>query len=43
LGGLLAAAGLAPALLSRAAVVPSVAPVSLRVEPRAVPRKEGSC
>jgi hypothetical protein len=43
LGGLLAAAGLAPALLGRIVPGAPVPPVSLKVEPRAVPRKEGSC
>jgi hypothetical protein len=43
LGGLLALGGLVPALFGKAVVAPVAAPVSLRVEPRAVPRKEGSC
>jgi hypothetical protein len=43
LGGLLAAAGLAPALLGRAVAGTPVPPVSVKGEPRAVPRKEGSC
>jgi hypothetical protein len=32
-----------PAWLGRSAAVPAAAPVVLRVEPRAVPRKAGSC
>ena len=46
LGGLLAVGGLVPALFGKSAPAP-VAPVApvvkLRVEPRAVPRSEGSC
>ena len=43
LGGLLAAAGLAPGLLAKMnSAAPTTAPVSLRPEPRAVPRRDGT-
>ena len=46
LGGMLAAVGIAPALLAKAGAEIAnrpVAPVTLRPEPRAVARKEGTC
>jgi len=43
LGGMIAVAGLAPALFARSAPVAKSARVNLRPESRAVPRQEGSC
>ncbi len=43
LGGLLAVGGLVPALFGKSAPAPVAPAVKLRVEPRAVPRAEGSC
>jgi hypothetical protein len=43
LGGMVVAAGLVPALFTRTAPAAKAAPVALRTESRAVPRKEGSC
>jgi hypothetical protein len=45
LGGLLAATGLAPALLAKNATkteLPTAAPVTIRPEQRAIARKDGS-
>jgi hypothetical protein len=40
---MIAAAGLVPSLFTRSTPAASSAPVALRPETRAVPRKEGSC
>jgi putative intracellular protease/amidase len=43
LGGMLAVVGIAPALLAKAGAEIANRPVTLRPEPRAVARKEGTC
>lgn len=40
---MIAAAGLVPALFARPVAAAKPAVVALRPEPRAVPRKDGSC